>query len=84
LLEQAANIHGFRLIGEFETCVECAISKARQKNIMREWKGGSQIPGEKLYIDICFIKNESYGGSKFRVLVVDNYIDYCLSLFLKN
>jgi hypothetical protein len=37
----------------------------RQKNAVKEWKGGSQIPGERLYIDISFIKCESYGGSNF-------------------
>jgi hypothetical protein len=29
------------------------------------------------------IKNESFGGSKFWLLVVDDYTDYCWSLFLK-
>jgi hypothetical protein len=43
-LEKTANIHWFKLIGEFETCEEYAILKARQKNVMKEWKGGSQIP----------------------------------------
>ena len=83
-LRKTANIHGFKLIGEFTTCEECAISKARQKNVAKEWKGGSLIPGERLYIDISSIKNESFGGSKFWVLIVDNYTDYCWSLFLKH
>jgi hypothetical protein len=52
-----ANLHGFRLIGEFKTSEECAILKSRQNNIKKEWKGGSQIPGERLYIDICSWKN---------------------------
>jgi hypothetical protein len=40
--------------------------------------------GERLYIDISSIKNESFGGSKFWVLIVDDYTDYCWSLFLKH
>jgi hypothetical protein len=32
-LKNTANIHGFKLIGEFKTCEECAISKARKKNV---------------------------------------------------
>jgi hypothetical protein len=71
------------LIGEFKSCEECAISKVRQKNVAKEWKGGSQTPGERLYIDISSIKNESFGGFTFWVLIVDNYTDYSWSLFLK-
>jgi hypothetical protein len=82
-LERTARIHGFKLFGELKTCKQCAISKARQKNINKEWKGSSQIPGERLYIDISSIKNASYGGSKFWALVVDDYTDYCWSIFLK-
>jgi hypothetical protein len=63
---------------------ECAISKARQKNIKKEWKESSQIPGERLQINICSIKNSSYGKSKFWALVVDDYTDYCWSTFLKS
>jgi hypothetical protein len=58
-LEKTAKIHGFKLIGEFNTCGECAISKARQKKVKKEWKGGSQIPGERLYIDISSIKMQA-------------------------
>jgi hypothetical protein len=29
------------------------------------------------------MENESFGGSKFLVLIADNYTDYCWSLFLK-
>jgi hypothetical protein len=34
-------------------------------------------------VDITSIKGESYGGSKFRALVVDDYSGYCWSYFLK-
>jgi len=64
-LQKTAKIHNLRLSGEFETCKECAIAKARQKNVNKEWKGGSQIPGERVYLDISSIKDVSYGGSKF-------------------
>ena len=64
-LKKTANIHGFKLIGEFKTCEECAISKARQKNVAKEWKGGSQIPGERLYIDISSIKMKALVDPNF-------------------
>jgi hypothetical protein len=75
--EKSAKIHGFKLIGEFETYKECAISKARQKNVKKDWNGGSQTPGERLYVDISSIKNAGYGGSKFGILIVDDYTAYC-------
>jgi predicted secreted protein len=83
-LQKTAKIHSLKLSGEFETCAECAIAKARQKNVNKEWKGGSQIPGERVYLDISSIKDVGYGGSKFWVLIVDDYTNYCWSIFLKN
>jgi hypothetical protein len=83
-LERTARIHGFKLFGEFKTCEQSTISKARQMNIIKEWKGSSHIPDERLYIDISSIKNASYVGSNFWALVVDDYTDYCWSIFLKS
>jgi hypothetical protein len=79
------------LIGEFRTCEECAISKAGQKNFAKEWKGGSQIPGERLYkdwkrgsltvgerldVDIRSIQGVSFGGAKVLLLVFDDYLGW--------
>ena len=83
-LEKTARIHNLQLSGDFSKCEECAIAKARQKNVNKEWIGGSKIPGERVYLDISSIKDASYGGSKFWALIVDDYTDYCWSLFLKN
>jgi hypothetical protein len=35
-LQKTAKIHSLKLSGEFETCAECAIAKARQKNVNKE------------------------------------------------
>jgi hypothetical protein len=53
--KKISKIHSLKLSGEYETCAECAIAKARQKNINKEWKGGSQIPGEQVYLDISVV-----------------------------
>jgi hypothetical protein len=42
------------------------------------------VSGERVYLDISSIRDESYGGSCFWVLLVDDYSDYCWSIFLKN
>jgi transposase InsO family protein len=84
LLKKTAQIFGLKLKGDFEVCSDCAIAKARQKNVGKDWKGGSQVPGERVYLDISFIKDESYGDSRFWALLVDDYTDYCWSIFLTN
>jgi hypothetical protein len=42
------------------------------------------VPGERIYQDINSIRDESYGGSRFWVLLVDDYTDYCCSILLKH
>jgi hypothetical protein len=74
---------GYEVIGTFDTCEACSIGKARQKNINKQWKGGSSVPGERLYVDISSIQGVSFGGAKFWALVVDDFSGYCWSYFLK-
>jgi hypothetical protein len=50
----------------------------------KQWLGSSNLPGERLYIDISSIKERSIGGEKFWALIVDDYTDYCWSFVLKN
>ena len=82
-LQKTANIHGFKLTGKSAICEDCALAKARQKNVNKEWKGSSKLPGERIYLDISSVRDVSFGGAKFWVLIVDDYTDYCWSLFLK-
>jgi hypothetical protein len=62
-LKKTANIHGLKLKGEFKVCKDCVLAKVRQRNVNKDWKGGSQVPGERVYLDLSSIKGESYGGS---------------------
>ena len=66
-LKRTATIHGLKLKGELKICEDCAVAKARQKNINQDWKEGSQAPGERVYLDISSIRDKSYGGSCFWV-----------------
>jgi len=47
------------LRGDFEVCQDCAVAKARQKNLNKVWKDGSQFPGESPCIDISSIKRKA-------------------------
>jgi hypothetical protein len=83
-LKKTAQVHGLKLKGDFKVCKDCAVAKARQKNLNKDWKDGSQVSGERVYLDISSIRDESYGSSCFWALLVDDYSDYCWSIFLKN
>jgi hypothetical protein len=76
-LKKTAQVHGLKLKGDFKVCKDCAVAKARKKNLKKDWKGGSQVSGERVYLDISSIRDESYGGSCFWALLVDDYSDYC-------
>jgi hypothetical protein len=57
------------------------VSKARQKIINKDWKGGSITPRERLYVDISSIKGESYGRLTFWALVVNDYSTFVEATF---
>jgi hypothetical protein len=82
-LKKTANIHSLKLKGKVKVCEDCALAKARQRNVHEDCKVGSQVPGERVYLDISLLENESCGGSCFWSLVVDDHTDYCWSLSLK-
>jgi transposase InsO family protein len=52
--------------------------------VNKNWLGSSNLPGERLYMDISSIKERSIGGAKFWALIVNDYTDYCWSFVLKN
>jgi hypothetical protein len=69
--------------GNFETCEEYSDAKARQNNVNKNWLNSSDVPGERLYIDISSIAEKSFGGAKFWALIIDDDSDYCWSFILK-
>ena len=72
-----------RLTGEVEECVACALAKARKKNIPKTNFKKSKIKGERLYVDISYIKAISYGGARYCLLMVDECTRFKWSTFLK-
>jgi hypothetical protein len=71
-LQKTVNIHDFK--GKSGICEDCAVAKARQKNVNKEWKGSSKIPGERIYLEISSVRDVSFGSAKFWVLIVDNIL----------
>jgi len=71
LLWQTSQFLNIELIGKFNVCKDCAIGKARQKNLNKENKNKSSIAGEQIYLDISSIQQTSFGGAQYWLLIVD-------------
>jgi hypothetical protein len=84
ILNYTIKMYGFKSSGNFDTCEQCAIAKPQQKNVNKNWLCSSNLPGERLYVDISSIKERNIGGAKFWALIVDEYTDYCWSFVLKS
>ena len=64
-------------------CIDCATSKAKRKNISRSTTTHATEKGERLAIDISSVRAKSYGGSKYWLMIQDEYSGYVWSRFLK-
>jgi hypothetical protein len=84
ILNKTIKMYGFKSSGRFDTCEQCAIAKAQQKNVSNTWLGTKNLSGERLYVDISSIKERSYSGAKFWALIIDDYTDYCWNFVMKN
>jgi hypothetical protein len=73
--------YGYEVTGKFNFYKACSVGRARQKDVIKELKGGISIRGEHLYIDISSIKGTSFGGSKFWTLIIDDFSNYYWSYF---
>ena len=81
--KSTAKQYSWKLTGNLDKCDECTLAKIRQQNLSKEVTP-SLKKGERLYIDISSIKRRSYGGSKFWVLIVDDFTKMKWSIFVKN
>ena len=66
------------MTGIFQPCDNCGIGKAKQKPVNKILTPKSKIPGERWFIDISSIKQESFGGTKFWF----GMLDECTDLFV--
>jgi hypothetical protein len=82
-IHATAKLFGWKIIGNFETCEACAIAKAKQKNINKFNDHKTDVPGERFYIDVSYINEPTYGGSKYWLLIVDEATKFKWSYFLK-
>ena len=64
-------------------CPECALSKTRATPVTKFTKVISTTPGERFYIDLSQPPLLSFGVSRYWLLIVDHYTDFCWSGFLR-
>ena len=65
-------------------CTDCDLSKSMQRAVNKMTVYKNIIPGEKISIDISYVMCQSFGGSKYWDLVVDQATGFKWSLFLKS
>jgi len=65
-----------------DICEPCAISKSKRKKIAKQTTNHAKSPGERIMIDISYIKEPSQGGNKFWLLIVDEFTSFSWSYFM--
>ena len=83
IVRKTGKEHNFKVIGKFVPCIACALGKVKQRNLNKFNKNKSKIPGERLYVDLSGIASKSIGGSKYWMLVIDDFTKFKWSYFLK-
>jgi hypothetical protein len=74
---------GVKLDGSWDECEECMLGKARKKNLKSNSMNKSTKAGERFGFNISYIKNDSFGGSKYWLLIVDEFSSMVWSYFLR-
>ena len=64
-------------------CIDCVKSKTRKKSVPKSSATHATEKGERIAMDISSIKAKSYGGSKYWLMIQDEYTGYIWSRFLK-
>ena len=72
LLRKTLNHLGYEVRGTMKSCDACKMAKARAKGVKKKTEVRSEIPGQRMYIDITGPCHKSLGGSKYWVQVVDD------------
>lgn len=79
---KTAALYGLKVTGTMDLCDACATAKAKQKNVNKVGSSTTR-PGERLYVDISSVSATSIGGSKFMIMIVDDYSNMKWSKFIK-
>ena len=71
LMVDTAKYYGVNVTGIVTMCSSCSLEKIRQKNIPKKNERTTKNPGERMYLDISSMKDESLGGRRHWAMLVD-------------
>ena len=83
LMVDTAKYYGVNVTGVVTKCLSCSLEKIRRKNIPKMHESTTKNPGEKMYLDISSIKDESLDGRRHWAMLVDEATRCKHSFFLK-
>ena len=84
VIHATCHKYGIKHTNELQVCPNCAIAKAKQKNLPQRAEPKSTVKGERINIDISSVNGVSYGGSKYWLLLQDDFTGYLWTTFLKH
>jgi hypothetical protein len=65
-------------------CEHCAKAKIRMKNMPKSTTTKATSKGERLFIDLAWIKTASFANNRYWLLVMDDFTNFIWSFFLKS
>ena len=71
------------LTGKLEECSDCILAMMRRKNIPKLSENKSNIIGERLCIDVSYIKKDSMGNNKYWLIIEDQFSGFRWSFFMR-
>ena len=83
LVTDTVKYYEVHVRGVVMKCLSCSLEKIRQKNIPKKNENTVMKPGERMYLDISSMNDESFGGRKRWAMLVDEVTRYKHSFFLK-
>jgi hypothetical protein len=79
-IKQTAEYYGIKCVGDIRTCAECALAKIKQKLVPKSTTSRGDSLGYCLFVDISSSMDSSFGGSRYWVLIVDDFSRYHWSI----
>ena len=83
LMMDTAKYYGVNVTGVVTKCLKCSIKKIRLENIPKKNESTTKNPGERMYLDISSMRDESLGGRRHCTMLVDEATRCKHSFFLK-
>ena len=82
LVRHTAKYYKIPISGPSLPCENCAKGKMKKLKIPKQAEHNATKKGERISFDISSVKTISQGGNKFWLLIVDEFTNYCWSIFL--